>query len=491
VFANNTAEAIVLANLDPASTSAIGLLIFSLLLVIAFEATNGFHDAANAVATVIYTKSLSAGQAVVWSGIMNFVGVLVGGISVAYALVELLPPEVLSPPSGAPAVSMLVSLFIAALFWNIGTWWFGLPNSSSHCLIGALIGVALGSALVHARSPVDGVHWAQLWTVLEALALSPLLGFVFAGALYWGIRRTIHDKHLYEPAGEHPPVWWMRAILILTCTGVSFAHGTNDGQKSIGLIMLTIIGLFPAVFALNPEAGQALADLPNAARDAMPFVQKYGDDQKDDALQAAKALQDYKAQPPRPATLSELLRLEDGQDGHLGVASDTAKERSAVRDDVYKLIAQLKHGEDVKGISADDKEHVKALAKKLGAPVEYAPWWVRILSAVCLGVGTMIGYQRIVTTLGQRLGKVHLTPAQGAAAETVSAILIGISGFSGLPVSTTHIVTSGIAGTMVTSGAGVHFPMLQRIVIAWLVTLPVTIIIAGGLYYLFESPVMR
>jgi PiT family inorganic phosphate transporter len=361
-FAEDTAETRVLSNLDPASTLAIGLLIFSLLLVVAFEATNGFHDAANAVATVIYTKSLSAGQAVVWSGIMNFIGVMVGGISVAYALVELLPPEVLSPPSGAPAVSMLVSLFVAALFWNIGTWWFGLPNSSSHCLIGALIGVALGNALVHARSLAEGVHWPQLWTVLEALALSPLLGFVLAGALYWGISRTVHDKHLYEPAGEHPPVWWMRSILILTCTGVSFAHGTNDGQKSIGLIMLTIIGLFPAVFALNPEAGQALADLPKIARDAEPLVQKYGDDQKDDALQAAKVLQDYKAPPPRPATLSEVLRLEDGQDGHLGVASETAKERSAVRDNVYKLIAQLKHAEDVKGISAEDKEHVKALA---------------------------------------------------------------------------------------------------------------------------------
>jgi PiT family inorganic phosphate transporter len=173
------------------------------------------------------------------------------------------------------------------------------------------------------------------------------------------------------------------------------------------------------------------------------------------------------------------------------VASDTARERSSVRDNIYKLIAQLKHAEDVSGINKEDKEHVKALAKQLGAPVEYAPWWVRILSAICLGVGTMIGYQRIVTTLGQRLGKIHLTPAQGAAAETVSAVLIGFSGFSGLPVSTTHIVTSGIAGTMVTAGAGLHFSMLRRIVIAWLVTLPVTIIIAGGLYYLFESPALR
>lgn len=487
-FSQAVWSATVLSNLDPASTLAIGLLIFSLLLVIAFEATNGFHDAANAVATVIYTKSLTPGKAVVWSGLMNFVGVMVGGISVAYALVELLPSEVLSPPSGAPAVSMLVALFVAALFWNVGTWWFGLPNSSSHCLIGALIGVALGNAFVRERGLAEGVHWSQLWTVLEALALSPVLGFVLSAAVYFGLSRTVHDKHLYEPAGDHPPIWWMRAVLILTCTGVSFSHGTNDGQKSIGLIMLTIIGLFPAVYALNPEAGQSLSELPNIAREVEPLVERYGNDRKDEALKAAKALEGYKAALPAPASLLEVLRLEHGQGGRLGVSSDTAKERSAIRDDLYELIAQLKHVEDAKGASADEKKQAKALSEQLGEPVEYAPWWVRILSAVCLGVGTMIGYQRIVTTLGQRLGKIHLTPAQGAAAETVSAVLIGISGFSGLPVSTTHIVTSGIAGTMVAARAGLQLPMLSRIAIAWLVTLPVTILIAGGLYYLLESP---
>src|ERR1017187_1193516 len=240
----------MLTQLNPASALAFGLLVVTLLMVMLFEATNGFHDAANAVATVIYTKSLQPVQAVVWSGFMNFLGVLIGGIAVAYALVELLPAEVLTPPDGGPAVAMLVSLFVAALSWNIGTWWFGLPNSSSHCLIGSLIGVALGNALARSRSISEGVHWAQLWKVLEALPLSPIFGFVLAGALYFLCRRTLHDKHLYEPATDTPPIWWMRGILILTCSGVSFAHGTHDGQKSIGLIMLTIIGIFPATYAL-------------------------------------------------------------------------------------------------------------------------------------------------------------------------------------------------------------------------------------------------
>jgi PiT family inorganic phosphate transporter len=505
----------MLTHLDPASALAVGLLIFALLMVVIFEATNGFHDAANAVATVIYTKSLRPTQAVVWSGVMNFVGVLVGGIAVAYALVELLPAEVLSPPDGGPAVAMLIALFVAALTWNIGTWWLGLPNSSSHCLIGALIGVALGNAIVHSRSMTDGVHWHQLWTVLYALALSPILGFALAGGLYLITRKTVHDKALYQPATDHPPVWWMRGILILTCTGVSFAHGTNDGQKSIGLIMLTIIGLFPATFALNPEAGQSLADLPKIMQQAEPLVRKYGDDQKESALAAVRSLEKGAiatqaraagaagnangtpdASGPAPAAESGVVRLaslgvnDTGRPPglELGLTSPAAKARSMVRDDVYQLISQLKHVQEARAVSKEERKQAGDLAKQLGRSVEYAPVWVRLLSAVCLGIGTMIGYKRIVTTLGERLGNVHMTPAQGAAAEVVSAVLIGTAGFTGLPVSTTHIVTSGISGTMVTARAGLQYSMLSRILIAWCLTLPVTIVVAGGLYYLLANP---
>jgi PiT family inorganic phosphate transporter len=475
----------VLNHLDPASALAFGLLIFALLMVILFEATNGFHDAANAVATVIYTNSLQPGAAVVLSGIMNFIGVLVGGIAVAYALVELLPAEVLSPPDGGPAVAMLVSLFIAALSWNIGTWWLGLPNSSSHCLIGSLIGVALGNAFARSRSPVDGVHWAQLWKVLEALALSPLLGLVLAGALYFLCRRTLHDKHLYEPTADTPPIWWMRGILVITCSAVSFSHGTNDGQKSIGLIMLTIIGLFPATYALNPAAGQSVRDLPAIMQRAESLVATYGDDEKQTALDAIGSIQ------RRGTAAGTALGIPaDGTHGklELGPGSPAATLRSNVRDDVYQVISQLKHAEEARGIGAGDKKRAQELAKQLGRSVEYAPPWVRLLSAFCLGVGTMFGYQRIVKTLGERLGNIHLTPAQGASAEIVAAVLIGTAGFTGLPVSTTHIVTSGIAGTMLSSGAGLRYGMVSRIMIAWIFTLPVTIVIAGGLYYVLASP---
>ena len=477
---------VMLNQLDPASALAVGLLIFSLVMVILFEATNGFHDAANAVATVIYTKSLQPGQAVVLSGLLNFLGVLIGGIAVAYALVELIPAEALSPPDGGPAVGMLVAVFSAALSWNIGTWWLGLPNSSSHCLIGSLIGVAVGNVFARSRSLSDGVHWAQLWKVLEALAISPILGFVLAGLLYFVCRKTLHDEHLYRPAGDTPPVWWMRGILILTCSGVSFAHGTNDGQKSIGLIMLTIIGLFPSTYALNPHADGALGQLPAILRQAEPLITKYGDDERQTALDAAHSIERrMRAESAESAEAGPPVPPPPG----LGAdkTPDTQR-KTGVRDEVYRVISQLKHAEDSKGIDPAEKKQAQTLSKQLGSFVEYAPWWVRVLSAVCLGVGTMIGYRRIVTTLGERLGNVHLTPAQGASAEVVSALLIGTAGFTGLPVSTTHIVTSGIGGTMVASGAGLRYGMISRIAIAWVLTLPITILIAGGLYYILTSP---
>ena len=473
----------MLTHLDPTSMLAVGLLVFALTMVLMFEATNGFHDAANAVATVIYTKSLKPTEAVVWSGIMNFIGVLVGGIAVAYALVELLPAQVLSPPDGGPAVAMLIALLASALFWNILTWWFALPNSSSHCLIGALIGVSVGNALAHSHGLAEGVHWHQLTTVLEGLALSPALGFLLAGGLYLMTRKTVHDPHLYQPAGQKPPVWWMRATLIFTCTGVSFAHGTNDGQKSIGMIMLTIIGLFPANYALNPEAGHALSDLPAVMQKAQPLIEKYGDEQKMAALNSVRFIES------RGSGITRLASAATNDNGQsVGLGSEAAQQRAGVRDNIYQVIAQLKHVEDAGGVSEGDKKQTKELSKQLGKTVEYAPWWVRILSALCLGIGTMIGYKRIVTTLGERLVKIHLTPAQGAAAEVVSAAVIGVAGFTGLPVSTTHIVTSGIGGTMVSAGAGLQYGTISRIVMAWVFTLPVTILISAAIYYVLVDP---
>ncbi len=457
------------SNVPSGSTLALILLAGCLLLVIAFEISNGFHDTANAVATVIYTNSLKPTVAVVWSGLMNFVGVLVGGIAVAYALVEILPPEVLSPPNGDPAVAMLAALFVSALAWNVGTWALGIPNSSSHALIGSLIGISIASVLKRHDSLREGVDWSQIIKVLEALLASPIIGFVGAWLLYRLIRLVFKDKHLYEPPeGDKPPIWWMRGVLILTCTGVSFAHGTNDGQKSIGLIMLTIIGLAPATFALNQSLDanrthQLVGQFQQAAR----LIGRDGGAKKADGVAAAA---------------DAARRLQGRQD----LASVPENERVPLRVDANRVIAEVKAIAQGQGTDAPKaaQEEAKGLQKALTDAVNYAPWWVRILSATCLGIGTMIGYKRIVKTLGERLGKQHLVPAQGGAAELVSAVVIGIAGFTGGPVSTTHVVTSGIAGTMVGSGAGVQPKTVWQIAAAWILTLPCTILLSGLLFML-------
>jgi inorganic phosphate transporter, PiT family len=438
------------------------------VLVLVFEFSNGFHDTANAVATVIYTHALRPPVAVVWSGIMNFLGVMLGGIAVAYALVELIPPEVLSPPDGSGAAGMLIAVFAAALIWNVGTWALGLPNSSSHALIGSLIGIALEVSLVRDGNASD-VDWGQVLGVLGSLLISPLLGFVLALALFRLVVLVIKDRHLYEPPKQgQPPIWWMRGLLILTCTGVSFAHGTNDGQKSIGLIMLTIIGLMPATYAVNlamttEQAKSVAAEMAAAAQ----MIARSGGQHKTEGADAATALGEL---------LSKATNITD----------IPARERPALRNDLNRILASLRDVTESSAASKQDKTDAKSIHDHLMTTVQYAPWWVRVLSALCLGVGTMVGYRRIVKTLGERLGKTPMVPAQGASAELVAAGLIGFAGFSGYPVSTTHVVTGGIAGTMVGSGAGVQPATLWRIAAAWVLTLPATIAISGGLFYLLS-----
>ena len=336
------------------------------LLVCVFEFANGFHDTANAVATVIYTNSLKPKVAVVWSGLMNLLGVLLGGIAVAYTLVELLPPDVLSPPNGNPAVPMLVALFGTALAWNLLTWWFGIPNSSSHCVIGSLVGIAIGDSFLHARDLGHSVDWNQIWKVLTTLAVSPPLGFIGAGILFLLIRKFVHLPALYQrPEPHHKPNPIVRALLITTCTLVSFSHGNNDGQKSIGLIMLTIIGLMPAAFALNPQVPVQYDVIRQDVQAARPLVSEFD-------------RYSFKAD-----ALASIDRLEKGAEIHASPAE--------TRGDIYQVLSGLRSGTTNPAAAEKQKKESASLAKKLRPTVEYAPFWVRLLSALCLGIGTMIG----------------------------------------------------------------------------------------------------
>src|SRR5215472_16201899 len=219
------------------------LLFVALLIALGFEFVNGFHDTANAVATVIYTHSLPANVAVVWSGMWNLLGVLWSSGAVAFGIVSLLPVELILQVGSNAGFAMVFALLIAAIIWNLGTWSFGLPASSSHTLIGSVIGVGVANALLHGRSGTSGVDWSKAKEVGEALLLSPLFGFALAAALLLLLKAIVRVPALYaEPQGNQPPPWWIRGILILTCTLVSFFHGSNDGQKGMGLIMLILIG---------------------------------------------------------------------------------------------------------------------------------------------------------------------------------------------------------------------------------------------------------
>jgi PiT family inorganic phosphate transporter len=446
------------------------LLFLSLLIAFGFEFVNGFHDTANAVATVIYTRSLRPWTAVILSGVCNFLGVFVGGIAVAMSIISLLPVELLVASGTGAGLAMLLALLVAAIVWNLGTWYLGLPASSSHTLIGAIVGVGLANSLLPGHEFGVGVNWAKAGDVGLALLVSPLVGFTVAALLLLAAKRLIRDPQLYRPpVGTQAPPRWIRALLIGTCTGVSFAHGSNDGQKGVGLVMLVLIGIVPAGFALN--VGISAPDLARATR-ALDTVEH--------TVRASAV------DGPEVALLREELRELDGV---LGGASSLravpAEQRWMVRRDVLLIESFVKKLEP--RVDAAAAKQLKQARSDLRRLTDYAPNWVLFCVAMSLGVGTMVGWRRIVVTVGEKIGKDHLTYAQGASAELVAMSTIGISAGLGLPVSTTHVLSSGIAGTMVAQRSGLQINTVTKIASAWLLTLPVTMVLAGVLFLVFRA----
>jgi len=446
-------------------TGTLLLLLLSLLIAFGFEFVNGFHDTANAVATVIYTRSLRPWTAVILSGICNFLGVFIGGIAVALSIINLLPVELLVSSGTGAGLAMLLALLLAAIVWNLGTWYFGLPSSSSHTLIGAIVGVGLANSMLPGHEFGAGVNWAKAGDVGMALLISPIVGFSLAALLLLAARRLIRDPQLYRPpVGTRPPPAWIRTVLIGTCTGVSFAHGSNDGQKGVGLVMLILMGIVPAGFALNLELSQ-------------PELQRAG--------RAVDAIEQTLEGVRGDAATMTMLRGELAELG--GVLRDArdlrevpAEDRWLVRRDVLLIDATVKKLEPT--LDAPAAAELKKARGELRALTDYAPSWVLFCVALALGVGTMVGWRRIVVTVGEKIGKDHLTYAQGAAAELVAMSTIGISAGLGLPVSTTHVLSSGVAGTMVAQRSGLQMQTISKIASAWLLTLPVSMLLAGVLF---------
>ncbi|MBK5278146.1 MAG: inorganic phosphate transporter [Bacteroidia bacterium] len=458
------------------------LLVLCLVAACGFEFVNGFHDTANAVATVIYTNSLKPWVAVIWSGFMNSLGVFLGGITVAMGIVNLLPVESLIDQNIAHSISMVAALLISAITWNLATWYIGIPCSSSHTLIGSILGVGIAYSLLPAAEGV-AVNWGQAQKIGLSLLVSPLFGFTMVIILMFLLRNLTKDNPtgddlFKEPKKNSPPPPWIRGILLLTCTAVSFFHGQNDGQKGVGLVMLILIGIVPGYFALNSHIETA------ALMDPLKKIE----------LIATNIDPAPLAQPDQNKLTESIAMNQRLQANFLAVADiDNIKkeDRFDVRKDLLVMnrnLSDLMKKEEAR-VSEADKKNVKDNLKKLTKATDYAPGWVIFMISISLGLGTMIGWKRIVKTIGEKIGKQHLTYAQGASAELVAASTIGLSSFFGWPVSTTHVLSSGIAGSMVASKGikNLQSETVRNILVAWLLTLPVVMVLSGSLFLLFRS----
>ncbi|ODU17926.1 MULTISPECIES: inorganic phosphate transporter [Variovorax] len=472
------------------------LLGVALLIALGFEFVNGFHDTANAVATVIYTHSLPPNFAVVWSGFFNFLGVLVSSGAVAFGIIALLPVELILQVGSSAGFAMVFALLIAAIIWNLGTWWLGLPASSSHTLIGSIIGVGVANALMHGRDGTSGVDWGQATKVGYSLLLSPMVGFGCAALLLLALRAFVKNRALYEePKGSEPPPLWIRGLLILTCTGVSFAHGSNDGQKGMGLIMLILVGTVPMAYALNRAmpasetikfvavTEMAQTALNRSVPTSLPALQPEA---------ARETLSTYVRTREFNASVVPALAAAAGSIGqqvkaHGSLAGVPADSVANVRNDMYLASEAIRNLEKSGAAKFDEetKLRIGTFREELDTATRFIPLWVKVAVAIALGLGTMIGWKRIVVTVGEKIGKTHLSYAQGASAEVVAMLTIGAADMYGLPVSTTHVLSSGVAGTMTASGSGLQMSTLRNLALAWVLTLPVAMLLSGSLYWLF------
>ena len=479
------------------------LLLLALGFVLFYEAINGFHDTANAVATVIYTRAMRSQLAVVMAAVFNFFGVLLGGLSVAYAIVHMLPTDLLLNVSSAHGLAMVFSMLLAAIIWNLGTWYLGLPASSSHTLIGAIIGIGLTNALMSGTSVVDALNIPKVLNIFASLIVSPIVGLIFAGGLVFLLRRfwsgskkraRIHltPAEREKQDGKRKPPFWTRIALILSAIGVSFSHGANDGQKGIGLIMLVLIGVAPAGFVVNMNASGY--DI-TRTRDAVNNVEVYFQ-QHPELLQKATGVAQQPLTPAETAATPAqfhchpsraIIALDRAKEMLTGIESYDklgVEQRSQLRRIMLCLSDITDQVAKQPDVNADDQRLLKKLKSDMLSTIEYAPVWIIMAVALALGVGTMIGWRRVATTIGEKIGKKGMTYAQGMSAQMTAAVSIGLASYTGMPVSTTHVLSSSVAGTMIVDGGGLQRKTVTSILMAWVFTLPASIILSGVLYWI-------
>jgi PiT family inorganic phosphate transporter len=369
------------------------------------------------------------------------------------------------------------------------------------------MGVGLANALLAGGHPIgSGVNWAEVAKVFRSLLLSPLIGFVVAAALLTLARQLLKRRpELFaEPPKDAPPPTWIRGLLMLTCTGVSFAHGSNDGQKGMGLVLLILIGILPGTYALNPHLdGNGMAQLASSAHQLEPTLaaRAQGATVEGEAASAelsALLAADGRASARTFAALATVNgRMAATLSGATALGALSIEQRKQLRTDGYMLGAAL--AKLVKTKALDDATEVATIGvmqKQLNGATQFIPPWVKVAIALALGLGTMIGWKRIVVTVGEKIGKSHLTYAQGASAELVAMATIIAADQYHLPVSTTHVLSSGVAGTMAANRSGLQMQTLRNLLLAWVLTLPVSVLLgaltfAAGLYIVLHSLVVH
>ncbi|XOD70135.1 MAG: inorganic phosphate transporter PitA [Sodalis sp. (in: enterobacteria)] len=519
------------------------MLVLALIFVLIYEAINGFHDTANAVVTVIYTRALRFQLAIAMSGILNFLGVLMGGLSVAYTIVHLLPTELLLNVNSAHSLAMMFSILLAAIMWNFGTWYFRLPASSSHTLIGSILGITLINALINDSSVIQALNIHKLIEIFLSLIISPIVGLVLAGTMvfllrrYWSKtkkRRRIHltPSGREKKDGKRKPPFWIRIALIISAAAVSFSHGANDGQKGIGLIMLILIGVAPAGFVLNINSnGYDISRTRDAINNLKQYYIQHPNlfinvvfSNEKPMIPQATSKSDHSIAPLSDSTSTnypfllpsvneknienhQLLDQKHGlqtkifhyerNNAFLIINQTTlllstlesyktlnADQRSNVRRLLMCITETVDKLVKLPETSASDKRLLSNLRQDLLYTVEYAPMWIIISVALALSMGTMIGWRRITTTIGEKIGKKGMTYAQGLSAQITAAASIGVASYTGMPVSTTHVLSSAVIGTMLVDGGGVQSKTVKNILLAWVLTLPIAIILSGSLYWI-------
>ncbi|CAM4081051.1 inorganic phosphate transporter [Acinetobacter pragensis] len=482
-----------LAHVPALSLYSMILLGTALFIALGFEFVNGFHDTANAVATVIYTNALSAPVAVMWAGFCNFLGVMVASGAVAYGIIALLPVELIMNVGSGAGFAMVFAMLIAAILWNLGTWFLGIPASSSHTLIGSILGVGIMNYLLHSGAGASGVDMEQVLKVGKALLFSPLIGFAFAALLFLLVKKVFRKQlELFQPPeGNTPPPPLIRAILIFTCTGVSFAHGSNDGQKGMGLIMLILIGCVPLAYSLNKNLDHKhIQSFEQLSVQTAAAIYPQHKDISDETARAVitKYIQTKESNTdvvPALASLTDHLGERVAKYGDVQQIPEA--EISVIRNDMYlstTAFKRLDKADQFPAMDAGQAKAVKEYRSNLDSFLQYIPTWVKVAVALALGLGTMVGWKRIVVTVGERIGKNHMTYGQGMSAELVAMSTIAAADGLGMPVSTTHVLNSAVAGTMVANKSGLNMQMVRTILSAWIFTLPATICLSGGLYWL-------